>query len=144
MDKIDLYVHTDIRTTKRSAGCYIYILEYQTQKGPATLTGKATHIEDATFLRAELVAINEGLKRLKRPVSVVIHAEGHMLILALQNKWFETWQSRGWKNSKGEDIDCLEDWQEFTELMKDNELITATKDKHSYLSWMAGECERAV
>lgn len=141
MEKINLYVHTDIKGKRTALGHYIYVLEFMTSRGPATLTAKE-EVEDCTNKKAELRAINSALKRLTKPCAVLIHAENVNLLAALQNEWYRKWEEDGWKNSRGLEIEDTEEWQEFSGLMKENELLGAVKDDHSYLSWMVSECEK--
>lgn len=141
MEKINLYVHTDIKGKRTAPGHYIYVLEFMTSRGPATLTAKE-EAEDCTNKKAELRAINSALKRLTKPCAVLIHAENVNLLAALQNEWYRKWEEDGWKNSRGLEIEDTEEWQEFSGLMKENELLGAVKDDHSYLSWMVSECEK--
>lgn len=141
MEKINLYVHTDVKGKRTAPGHYIYVLEFMTSRGPATLTAKE-EVEDCTNKKAELRAINSALKRLTKPCAVLIHAENVNLLAALQNEWYRKWEEDGWKNSRGLEIEDTEEWQEFSGLMKENTLLGAVKDDHSYLSWMVSECEK--
>lgn len=141
MEKIKLYVHTDIRGNKAVAGHFIYVLEFMTKRGPATLTAKE-EVRECTSKKAELRAINSALKRLTKPCAVFIHCENINLLAAIQNKWYRKWEEDGWKNSRGLEITDAEEWQEFSGLMKVNELLGAAKHDHSYLSWMVSECEK--
>lgn len=140
MDNIDLYIHTSIKGINPTEGKYIYILEFQTGKGPATRTEGAKDIEEATSYLAELTAINEALSRLKKPCSLKIHIQNKILTSALRNEWFKAWKMTGYKNSKGEDIAHKKEWESFNELLKDNTIETVVCDRHSYSSWMESEC----
>lgn len=140
MDNIDLYIHTSIKGVNPSTGKHIYVLEFQSAKGPVTLTGGPKDIDEATSYLAELRAINEALKRIKKPCSLNVHLQNRILASALQNKWFAAWKSSGYKNSKGEDVAHKEEWETFNELLKDNTIKTVVCDRHSYSSWMENEC----
>ncbi|MBP3782514.1 MAG: hypothetical protein J6I68_04630 [Butyrivibrio sp.] len=140
MDNIDLYIHTSIKGVGQADGKYIFVLEFQTSKGPATMTEGAKDIEQATSYYAELKAINEALQRLKKPCGLKIHVQNRVLASAIQNKWYEAWKMTGYKNSKGEEIRCKEEWESFNELLKDNTIETVLCDRHSYSSWMENEC----
>lgn len=140
MDNIDLYIHTSIKGVNPTDGKYIYVLEFQTEKGPVTRTEGAKDIEEATSYLAELTAITEALQRLKRSCNLRIHLENRILMSALRNKWFKAWEMTGYKNSKGEDIAHKEKWESFNELLKDNTIETVVCDRHSFSSWMENEC----
>ena len=142
MDNIDVYIYSSIKGNVRKPGSYIYILEIKTGKGPATLTGKPMKVEGVTGYQAELMAMTAALKRLTRPCSMSIHATNVTLVAALQNGWFKTWAENGYKNSKGEDVSCVEEWKIFNESLGENIITDAATDKHSYLSWMELECRK--
>lgn len=142
MDNIDVYIYSSIKGNVRKPGSYIYILELKTGKGPATLTGGPVKVEDATGYQAELMAMITAMKRLTRPCNLNVHASNVTLMAALQNGWFKKWAEKDYKNSKGEDISCAEEWKSFNECLGENTITDAVSDKHSYLSWMESECRK--
>ena len=142
MDNIDLYIYSSIKGNVRKSGSYIYILELKTGKGPATLTGGPMPVEEVTGYQSELMAMIGGLKRLTRPCSINIHASNVTLIAALQNGWYKTWAENDYKNSKGEDISCVDEWKQFNESLGQSCIDNVVSDKHSYSSWMESECRK--
>lgn len=140
MDNIDLYIYSSVKSNTKKDGKSIYILEVLTGKGPATLTGGPKEVSEVTGYQAELKALIEGLKRLTRPCLLKVHASNMTLMAALQNGWYRTWADNEYKNSKGEEVSCSEEWKEFNELLGDSQITDVVSDRHSYLSWMESEC----
>ena len=140
MDNIDLYIYSSVKSNTKKDGKSIYILEVLTGKGPATLTGGPKEVSEVTGYQAELKALVEGLKRLKRPCLLKVHASNMTLMAALQNGWYRTWADNEYKNSKGEEVSCSKEWKEFNELLGDSQITDVVSDRHSYLSWMESEC----
>lgn len=140
MENVDLYICSSIKGPGRRDGRYIFVLETLTGKGPATLTGKPKDVTEVTAYQSELIAINEGLKRLTKPCSLRIHASNVTLRAALQNEWYKNWAANDYKNSKGEEISCAEEWKDFVENLGGNKITDVVSDRHSYSAWMESEC----
>jgi len=64
-----------------------------------------------TNQRMELRAVYEGLHHLKRPCQVVIYSDSAYVINCFRQKWFESWQKNGWKNSKGDKVQNRDLWE---------------------------------
>lgn len=142
MDNVNLYIYSSVKGNARKTGAHIYILEMQTLKGAATLTAGPMVAEDVTGYQSELMAINEGLKRLTRPCNLIVHTSNVLLMAALQNGWYKGWAEKNYKNSKGDEVFCAEEWRSFNELLKGSSITDVVSDKHSYLSWMETECNK--
>jgi ribonuclease HI len=140
MENVDLYIFSSIKGPGRRDGRYIFVLEAMTGKGPVTLTGGPREVTEMTAYQSELRAINEGLKRLRKPCSLKIHVSNVTLRAALQNEWFRNWDANDYRNSKGEEISCAEEWKAFVEYLGENNITDVVSDRHSYSSWMESEC----
>ena len=142
MDNIDLYIYSSIKGNIRKSGSYIYILETKTEKGPATLTGGPLPVEDVTGYQSELMALIAGLGRLTRPCSIKVHATNVNLMAALLNGWYKTWAENDYKNRKGEEVSCADEWKIFNDSLGQSFINDVVSDKHSYSSWMESECRK--
>lgn len=60
---------------------------------------------------------------------------------ALQNGWYRTWAENGYKNSRGEDIQYVEEWKLFVKLLGNSTITDVVSDRHANLSWMEFECK---
>ncbi|MBQ9302058.1 RNase H family protein [Butyrivibrio sp.] len=138
MEKINIYVHTNIKSVKaKAAGLFIWIIEFMTAKGPATLTGREEIT--ATWKEAELMAIVKALGRLKKPCELTIFTGNVQVAAALHNAWYKKWAESGYTNSKGETIENADRWKELAESIEKHTVLAATSQSHSYTSWMISE-----
>lgn len=74
--------------------------------------------ENTTNNRMELTALIEALKALKEDgLTIHIYSDSSYLINCFKNKWYESWQKNGWKNSKKEPVENKELWEELLGLL---------------------------
>jgi ribonuclease HI len=55
---------------------------------------------EGTNNRAEMTAVLEGLRRLERRASVVIHTDSEYVMKAFTNGWIASWRSRDWRHER--------------------------------------------
>lgn len=75
--------------------------------------------EYTTNNRMELLAVIEGLKKLKRPCKVRIHSDSTYVVNTINKKWLDNWLNNNWKNGTVKNIDL---WQELIPLLKTHEV----------------------
>lgn len=138
MDKVDIYVCTDIKGIRKAAGHYIWLIEMKTPKGPATLYDKK-ETEAVTGRIAELTALTEALGRITKPCEITFHIANNNLIRTFQNRWPEAWKASGWMDCKGEPVKDAEKWKLFDERASRHTILGVTDEPHSYSSWMNNE-----
>ena len=143
MDEVSIYLYTTIRGPGKKSGAFIYILEFKTDKGPVTLT-KAEPIEDATECQAELKALIGALKRLTRQCDLKIYTDSAHLAAAFNQGWLENWINNDWKNSKGESVANMSEWQEVLDLLGLDLIEFHVKKEHTYYKWMRAEAEKTI
>lgn len=142
MDEVNIYLYTTIKGPGKKSGALIYILELKTGKGPVTLT-KAELLE-ATEHQADLKALIEALKHLNRQCNLSIYTDSAYLAAAFNQGWLENWIKNGWKNSKGEPVANMSEWQETLNLLGLNLIEFHVKKEHSYYKWMRKEAEKMI
>ena len=138
MDKLDIYVYTDIKGIRKAKGSYIWLIEMQKEQGPVTLWDKK-ETEEVTGRYAELTALTEALSRVTKPCRISLHISNDNLMNVFRNKWVEVWSSSGWLDSRGEPIKDSEKWQQFYERFKIHEIEEISISHHSYSSWMQNQ-----
>lgn len=131
--KVNIYLHTTANAPKKKLTAYGFVLECETAKGPATLT-RIGHFEDANKNQAELLALNEALKKLNKGCELVIYTTPY--IKTAFTVWMPTWEKDGWINRKGKPVD--EAYKEAKELLKPHSYSFET-DEHSYSEWLSRE-----
>lgn len=79
--------------------------------------------------RMELLAVAVGLEALKRPCEVEVHSDSQYVVNAFNRHWIESWQRRGWKNSRNEPVANADLWRR----------LLAAKDPHDVtFVWVKG------
>ncbi len=73
--------------------------------------------ECTTNNRMELLAAIEGLSALKEPCKVKLWSDSKYLIDAVNKNWIDSWQKKGWVNSKKEKVKNRELFERLIELM---------------------------
>lgn len=143
MDEVSIYTYTTVKGPGKRSGAFLYILEFKTSKGPVTLT-KAEFIEDTTEHQAELEALIEALKRLTRQCNLKIYTDSAYLAAAFNQGWLEKWINNDWKNSKGELVANVTEWQKMLNLLGLSLIEFHVKKEHSYYKWMRAETEKMI
>ena len=65
--------------------------------------------------RMELTAAIEALKMLKEPCSVTLTSDSKYMIDAIQKKWIDSWQKRGWRKADGKEVLNVDLWEKLLE-----------------------------
>lgn len=141
MEEVNLYIETNLKGPRRKEGKYIYLLECLTSKGTQTRDARGT-IDQATENQLTVTALDEGLKRLLRPVRLTIWLDCEYVAGALRNGWPQKWEKDGWVNSKGKTVADAEKWQSVLGKIRIHEIEVKTGERHEYASWMKAELEK--
>ena len=129
---VNLYELTSIRSPRQKRGYGIYILEFDTSKGPATLTNTML-LEDMTRDRADLYVISEALKRLTIRVNITIFTDSTYIQGAIEEHRINKWMAAGWRNSKGQPVKHKDLWQQVGICFN---RLSVNTDHHEYKTWM--------
>ncbi len=140
MDLVNLYIYTTVRGPGTRSGSYTWLLEYNTKKGPATLT-KSGELENATEHQADLMVLTEALERIRRPCEIQIYFDSDYLKSGAQ-KWIRKWKAEGWVTARGKPVANREEWEKASELLERNLVVFRTKESHPYREWLRKETER--
>lgn len=140
MDRVNLYTYTTVRGPGRRSGSYTYILEYITQKGPATLTVQG-ELEDVTENQAQLVVLREALERIRRPCEVEVHTDSPYLQRGAE-EWVERWREAGWVTARGKPVANREEWERVAGLLEGHLATFRVGEIHTYKRWMRTETEK--
>ena len=73
--------------------------------------------ECTTNNRMEIMAALAGLNALKEPCKVVLYSDSKYLVDSVNQKWIDSWQKNGWKNSKKESVKNRELFEELIRLL---------------------------
>lgn len=68
--------------------------------------------------RMELTAAIEGLRALTRPCRVELYTDSRYLCDAVNKKWLDAWQKRGWKKADKKEVLNRDLWEQLLPLLK--------------------------
>ena len=141
MKSVNIYLATTVNTPQRQDGYYGFILETETEKGPATLF-KMDQLEKVTQQQAELIVLIKSLERIKEICHLVIFTDSDYLANGYRQKWVERWEASNWKTAKGKPVANKEEWQRVEELLAPHEQEFKVKEQHSYKRWLNMELKK--
>ena len=72
--------------------------------------------------RMELTAAIEALKLLKEPCNVTLTSDSKYITDAIQKKWLDSWQKKGWKKGDGKPALNVDLWEQILPLLKKHDV----------------------
>lgn len=72
--------------------------------------------------RMEVMAVIEGLKRLKYPCIVEVYSDSAYTVNAFVNGWIYAWKKNGWKKADGKTVLNTDLWEELYSLTRTHEV----------------------
>lgn len=139
--KADIYIVSSIKGIRRQNGVVGVVIEFQTAKGPATLTQFGT-VTDATQNQAVLLGIKFALNRIKPECDVVFHTDNTYAAAAVENGWYLEWKNNDWSNAKGKKIANFTEWEAVSQLLGDRIPAFEVGKDHTYKKWMESEVKK--
>lgn len=67
--------------------------------------------------RMEMTAVIEALSHTEKGATVAIFSDSAYVINAFVQNWFKGWESRGWKNAKGQPVENQDLWRQMRALV---------------------------
>ncbi len=67
--------------------------------------------------RMEITAVLEGLRAVKRPVSITVFADSQYVLNAFKLGWLKKWRSSHWLNSKKKPVENADLWKQLLEVV---------------------------
>lgn len=71
---------------------------------------------DTTNNRMELMAAIQALSALKKSCKAMLYSDSAYLVRAFNEGWLDKWQKNGWKNSKKEEVENRDLWEQLIDL----------------------------
>lgn len=78
--------------------------------------------KQTTNNRMEVIAVIEGLKRLKYPCKVEVYSDSAYTVNAFNNGWIYSWKKNGWKKADKKEVLNVDLWEELYALTKVHEI----------------------
>ena len=98
-------------------GGYAGILMYGEHRREYNAAEKQT-----TNNRMEVLAVIEGLKRLKYPCIVDVYSDSAYTVNAFLNGWIYSWRKNGWKKADKKSVQNVDLWEELYALTQKHEV----------------------
>lgn len=132
MKRVNIYIATDSKNTRKYKRKYGYVLECEVAGNPFTKDGFGE--TEATYNGVVLVAINESLKRLQVHCEVHIHTENGFIANMIENN-MDKWAVTEFKTARGKNVENIEEWKALWQQSKKH-LIIMVAGRHCYSYWM--------
>ena len=142
MKEVHIYLYSTVKGTREQRGAYTYILETETNKGPATIS-KTEKVEKMTNHKCVLTALAAALRRISQHSYLIIYTDSSFVAVNTKDSLFK-WKKNGWKTARGEPVKHLEEWQEIEQLIKPHSYEFVVGIKHGYYQWMKEKSEKAA
>ncbi len=136
---VEIYIDTSIKGPKRRDGSGIYILAFTTISGKTADRGGWIREKDTTENHLTLMGLEEALKHLRKPCSLILHLECPYVAHALQNRWYDGWEVNGWMTGKKIPVTDSEKWRSIQYLLNEHKFEVSLKQDHPYRAWMRRE-----
>ncbi len=85
--------------------------------------------------RMELLAVIEGLKKLKYPCKVEVYSDSAYTVNAFLEGWIFGWAKNGWKKADGKAVQNVDLWQELYALTKTHDVTFHKVAGHADNEW---------
>lgn len=141
MRKVNIYTQSAFKGIRQTSGSIIYILEFKTKKGSATLT-KMRYFPHTTPNEAELRNIIEALRRMNEKCELTIYTDSAFVAAGYNSGWIDNWKKNNWKTSKGEEVAHVKLWQELDRLLMGHKFNFVVGMAHEYRNWMKDEVNK--
>ena len=109
---VEIYTDGSARGNPDGPGGWGCVLLYTDQKGLLHTKEMSGGYKRTTNNRMELTAAIRGLNALNRPCIVKLYSDSQYLINAFNQKWIDSWQKKGWKRGKNEEVKNVDLWKQ--------------------------------
>lgn len=142
MKELNIYLESGIKGPRRRDGVVGYIIEWKTDKGPATLTDFKC-VEDASENRAVLIGMTAALSRIKEKCILNVYTSSNYLYMGFEkDRRVKKWIENGWKTAAGSEVKNRDKWEEMLILLNGSLHSYHLNEKNEYSEWLARETEK--
>ncbi|WP_317347493.1 RNase H family protein [Blautia argi] len=134
--KVSLYLECSTTAFGKKERMCGYVLEYITEKGPATLVNYREGC--GTYNREFLLGLAEALERIKTPCELHIYGQNRFVLCMLRDRLAD-WATEDFM-SKGKPIVNREEWRRIWEQIQKHQ-VSIELGEHAYSRWLLTEME---
>jgi len=98
-------------------------------------------VADTTNNRMEVLAVINGLERLKEPCEVTVYSDSAYTVNSFNGGWIYSWESNGWKKADNKQVLNSDLWKRLLELTKKHN-VTFVKVKGHADNEYNNQCDK--
>lgn len=142
---INLYFENGAKLGKARDTVVGYILEYITEKGPATYT-KFERLENVTSEQAAALGLSKAFeeKWAKKSDEITVYTDDPALKGAYGAGYMQKWIEKGWVTAGGKEKKHREEWETVNELITAHKVDFVFDQGHSYRNYLRHEVQKRI
>lgn len=118
MDKPKVKIYTDGACANNPGlGGWGAILMYEKSDGATIKKEISKGFKLTTNNRMELSAVVDSLSTLKKACEVELYSDSKYVVDAINNKWLDSWQAKGWKTGSKSPVKNIDLWKKLIPLL---------------------------
>ena len=122
MFRVLLFSDGSARGNPDGPGGYGTILQFTDAEGNLHEKELSRGYRRTTNNRMELLGCIAGLEALNRPCIVDVYSDSKYLTDAFNQHWIESWEAKGWKRGRNEDVKNVDLWKRLLKAMEPHEV----------------------
>ena len=122
MFRVLLFSDGSARGNPDGPGGYGTILQFTDAGGNLHEKELSRGYRRTTNNRMELLGCITGLEALNRPCIVDVYSDSKYLTDAFNQHWIESWEAKGWKRGRNEDVKNVDLWKRLLKAMEPHEV----------------------
>ena len=122
MFRVLLFSDGSARGNPDGPGGYGTILQFTDAEGNLHEKELSHGYRRTTNNRMELLGCIAGLEALNRPCIVDVYSDSKYLTDAFNQHWIESWEAKGWKRGRNEDVKNVDLWKRLLKAMEPHEV----------------------
>lgn len=134
---VEIDIASTIPPGRSQEGTVGYIITTRTEKGVAD-AGDFLRVS-ATRNESLLIALEESLRRLNRPVSLIIRSEDGYIRTGCRK--LEAWKENDWRTAAGKELKNAGHWKSIEELLHKHSW-KLLEEKGEFTNWLKKQTER--
>lgn len=138
MFDVNIYLQQSYHGIRPADGRVHGVIEYQTQKGPATCTFMVEE-EGVTANRLALIGVVKALSFLNKSCELDISTDNRYIVDMWEQGLPRKWQQSGWKKSDGSEVKNADLWKEVENAPHLIKMRVSTEN--TYANWQKKELE---
>lgn len=146
MKRVNIYTYSTAKSPKSAkTQCEAvgYVVECETTKGPATVSGFKI-IQGMSRYQSELYVFKLALNRINTMCEVHLYCECDYVAAGFEQGWIERWKASNWTTSANKEVRNRKEWEELDALVQQyqHKIVFHVKEEHTYRNWLKNNIDR--